>query len=193
MNAIIGFSDLLIEGTYGRLNKNQCNFLRDIQDSAKHLLNLINQILDISKIESGKLKLKIRSIDLKKTVNQIIGALKPLYQKKNLIFEVLGLKNKTLNADPIRFREILLNLLSNAIKFTMDGKVTLKIDEKYLYVNKEKNRVEISINILEKNLQNILKHGFECYIVEEYPTADELEVERIKLPLLYKMQHVYNE
>ncbi|MFX1311361.1 MAG: PAS domain-containing sensor histidine kinase [Promethearchaeota archaeon] len=130
MNSIIGFSDLLIEGTYGPLNENQKNFLRDIQDSANHLLSLINQILDISKIESGKLKLKIRSIDLKKIVNQIRGALKPIYQKKNLIIQVIGLKNRALNADPIRFREILYNLLSNAIKYTLEGNIILKITEK---------------------------------------------------------------
>ncbi|MFX1503082.1 MAG: PAS domain-containing sensor histidine kinase, partial [Promethearchaeota archaeon] len=122
MNAIIGFSDLLIEGDFGELNDNQREFLHDIKGSANHLLSIINHILDISKIESGKLNLKIKKIKLDTIIKQVNGTLKNLFDKKNLTFEVIGLKNnKFINVDPIRFKEILFNLLSNAIKFSLKG------------------------------------------------------------------------
>ncbi|MFW9990378.1 MAG: PAS domain S-box protein, partial [Candidatus Odinarchaeota archaeon] len=130
MNAILGFSDLLIEGDFGELNDNQKDFLHDIKSSANHLLSIINHILDISKIESGNLNLKIKKLQLDTIIKQISGTLKNLFVNKNLTFEVIGLKkNKFINADPIRFKEILFNLLSNAIKFTLKGIITLKISE----------------------------------------------------------------
>ena len=128
MNSILGFSDLLIEDEFKSLNETQKSYIYDIKDSANHLLEIINQILDISKIESGKLKLSIEQIDLENTIQKMTGELSPLYKKKNLVFKVLGLeKNKFLNADPIRFREILYNLLSNAFKYTLEGIVVLMI------------------------------------------------------------------
>ena len=130
MNSIIGFSDLLIEGSFGQLNKAQEDFICDINGSANHLLSMINHVLDISKIESGKLEMKIKKIQLNTFIKQVKGTLKSLYDKKNLTFELIGLKeNKFLNVDSIRFREILFNLLSNAIKFTLKGTITLKISE----------------------------------------------------------------
>ncbi|MFX1364394.1 MAG: PAS domain-containing sensor histidine kinase [Promethearchaeota archaeon] len=130
MNAIIGFSDLLMEGDFGQLNENQKDFLYDIKGSANHLLNIINHILDISKIESGNLNLKIKKIQLDIVIKQVKGTLKTLFDNKNLTFKVIGLKkNKVINVDPIRFKEILFNLLSNAIKFTLKGIITLKISE----------------------------------------------------------------
>ncbi len=130
MNSIIGFSDLLSEGSFGHINEIQEGFIQDIRGSANHLLSIINHILDISKIEAGKLNLKIRKIQLSTIIKQVIGIIKPLLDKKKLGFEVFGLnKNKFLFVDPIRFKEILFNLLSNAIKFTLCGNITLKIME----------------------------------------------------------------
>ncbi len=134
LNAIIGFAELLVEGFYGQLNEEQKEFIIDIKSSAEHQFEMIKHILDISKIESGQITLNVQQFSLNAMLEQLKSSLRPLYSKKGLKFKVKGLDTeKYINADPIRFREILLNLLSNAIKFTMDGKVTLKVDEKYNY------------------------------------------------------------
>ena len=132
LNAIIGFADLLLEGVYGELNKEQNEFVTDIKDSAEHQFDMIKHILNISKIESGQLNLNIQKFSLNSMVEQIKSNLKPLYSRKNLEMEVKGLDDeKFIYADPIRFKEILINLLSNAIKFTIDGKITLVIKGDY--------------------------------------------------------------
>lgn len=132
LNSIIGFSDLLLEKVYGTLNAMQIDFLEDIRNSADHLLEMINHILDISKIEAGKLILNKESFLLKNLIDQIHGTIKPLYTLKNLKFELIGLNEKMkIYADPIRLKEILLNLLSNAIKFSYSGQITLIVEEKY--------------------------------------------------------------
>lgn len=132
LNAIIGFTDLLLEGVYGELNEEQIDFMNDIKSSAEHQFDMIQRILDISKIESGQVSLNIQKFSLNSTIEQIKSNLKPLYSKKNLKFKVKGLDEEVfIAADPIRFKEILLNLVSNAIKFTIDGKITLLFKEDY--------------------------------------------------------------
>jgi PAS domain S-box-containing protein len=120
LNAIIGFTDLLLDGMYGSLNEEQQDFLHDIKDSAEHQLDMINQILDLTKIESGQLKLNVQQFSLNDMTNQVKSSLRPLFEKKELKFRIVNLESKIfINADPIRFKEILYNLLSNAIKFTI--------------------------------------------------------------------------
>jgi len=131
LNSIIGFSDLLLEQVYGPLNDKQIDFLQDIKFSSEHLLNIINNILDITKIDSGKLKLNFERINISYLIYQIKTSLVPLYSTKNLDFNIEGLSGKiSFYVDPIRFKEILYNLLSNAFKYTLEGSVTLKIIEK---------------------------------------------------------------
>ncbi|QEE16621.1 PAS domain S-box protein [Promethearchaeum syntrophicum] len=130
LNSIIGFTDILIEKFYGDVNEKQDHYLNNVRTSAEHLLNLINDILDISKIEAGKVELKYRDFDLLNLVSQIEIEVKPLYKKKGLNFELVGFEKGTIiNADPIRFKEILLNLLSNAIKYTEKGGIKLDFME----------------------------------------------------------------
>ena len=128
LNSIIGFSDILLEKYYGDLNEKQYHYVNNVRTSADHLLNLINDILDISKIESGKMELNIQDIQLTKIINTVENMLKPEFDKKNLKFEVIGLKDKSIiQADSIRFQEIIFNLLSNAVKYTKEGRIKLDI------------------------------------------------------------------
>jgi PAS domain S-box-containing protein len=130
LNAIIGFTELLLEEVYGPLNTEQREFVNDIKISAEDQFEMIKNILNISKIESGQITMKIQSFSLNSMIEQIFSSLKPLIGNKKLQFRVVGLENeKMLEADPIRFKEILLNLLSNAVKFTIEGIITLKIKE----------------------------------------------------------------
>jgi PAS domain S-box-containing protein len=132
LNAIIGFTDLLLEGAYGDLNEEQEEFISDIKSSADHQLDMINNILDISKIESGQVTLNIQKFSLNSLVNQILSSLKPQFSKKDLEINLKNLNDEIfIYADPIKFREILLNLLSNALKFTMKGKIYLTIQKDF--------------------------------------------------------------
>ena len=132
LNAIIGFADLLLEGVYGQLTEDQREFISDIKSSAEHQFDMIKHILDISKIESGQISLNIQKFSLNNMVEQINSSLKPLINKKEIKVKIKGLEEeKFIFADPIRFKEILLNLLSNSIKFTIEGKITLTVKEKY--------------------------------------------------------------
>ena len=132
LNAIIGFADLLLENIYGQLNEEQKEFITDIKSSAEHQFDMIKHILDISKIESGQITLNIQKFSLNNMGEQIKASLKPLIGKKDIKVKIKGLEEKKfIYADPIRFKEIFLNLLSNAIKFTIEGKITLTVKEKY--------------------------------------------------------------
>jgi len=156
LNAIFGFADILQEQSYGQINDTQSQFLEHILSSAQHLLDLINRILDLSKIEAGQLKLNIKKFSLNNIIVQIKSIIKHLCSKKKLKFQVEGLETeKEISADPIRFKEILFNLLSNAIKYTITGEITLIIQEKEDYwVFKVK---DTGIGIAEKDFYLIFK------------------------------------
>ncbi len=130
LNSIIGFSDILLEKFYGDLNEKQYHYVSNVRTSADHLLDLINDILDISKIEAGKMELDIQNIQLEKLIKKVENTLRTEYERKNLKFEVIGLENNiVVQADSIRLQEIMFNLLSNAVKYTQEGGITLEIIE----------------------------------------------------------------
>ncbi len=156
LNAIIGFSDILIEESYGTLTIDQKDFLNDIKSSAEHLLEMINKILDLSKIEAGELELKLSQINLRMIIDQTLSIIKPIYAKKNIEFELNSVNEDIeIIVDPMRLKEILFNLLSNAIKFTPKGKVSLEFSE-----NKREWTISITdtgIGIEEKDFDIIFK------------------------------------
>ena len=156
LNAIIGFTDLLLEGMYGQLNSEQLGFIKDIGESSKHLLDMISNILDISKIESGKVTLKNDEINLYDIIEQVISTLNPLYNKKCLKIEVKGLKkNQIIFVDRIKFKQIVYNLLSNAIKFTEKGTILFEfLDKKD---NWEFNVKDTGIGIAKEDFEIIFK------------------------------------
>ncbi len=130
LNSIIGFIDLLLEENYGKINNDQLTFLTDIKASSIHLLELINHLLDISKIEAGEIKLNLKKVPLKLLLDQLNSIIKPLIAEKKLYFKMNDFNsNLEINVDPLRFKEILYNLISNAIKFTKKGGIRLNIME----------------------------------------------------------------
>ena len=126
MNAIIGFGELLLND---QLTEKQRDFLISISDSSKHLLHLINDILDYSKIEAGKLDIVIRESDLGRTLDEIDSILRPAAIKKSLYFDILqcGQLPSQIYTDIHRLRQCLVNLVGNAIKFTEKGHVYLNV------------------------------------------------------------------
>jgi signal transduction histidine kinase len=118
MNAIIGFSELLIDQRVGALNEKQLDYLNDIYTSAGHLLRLINDILDIAKIEAGKIELTIDSFSISEAIEEVIKILKPIADKSRVSITCkLSDDINIISLDKNKFRQILYNLLSNAIKF----------------------------------------------------------------------------
>jgi signal transduction histidine kinase/DNA-binding response OmpR family regulator len=121
LNAVLGFSELLADVRYGPLTERQARYVNHIHSSGQHLLRLINDILDLSKIEAGRLQLNIECVAVDAAFRDVCGSLQPLVDKNahQLIQQVSpGL---LVHADATRFRQMLMNLLGNAIKFTPQG------------------------------------------------------------------------
>ena len=128
LNSIIGFSEVLQDGLYGEINEKQDKYLGNIHKSGKHLLELINSILDLSKIEAGKMEFHPEEISFRSTAKEVENVLKPLAIKKgiDLSFSIEEGLDEII-ADRLKLKQILYNLLGNAIKFTPDkGSVMLE-------------------------------------------------------------------
>jgi PAS domain S-box-containing protein len=124
LNAIVGFSDLLSDETPGPLNPKQKRFVTHIKNGSAHLLQLINDILDLSKIEAGLLELRCEDFLVKEALPEVLSTIRPLAMAKNIRVEESIQADPVVNADRIRFKQILYNLLSNAVKFTpKDGRI----------------------------------------------------------------------
>lgn len=121
LNTILGFSELLAEESAGSLNDKQKRFLSHIRRDATHLLELINDILDLSKIEAGRLELHLETFPMAVAAAEILSSVRPLAATKNLAIDSEVDTTVKLHADRVRFKEILYNLFSNAIKFTPAG------------------------------------------------------------------------
>ncbi|MBI4737349.1 MAG: PAS domain S-box protein [candidate division NC10 bacterium] len=122
LNSIIGFSELLLGQGVAPLTEKQVRYLGHIHNSGKHLLQLINDILDISKVEAGKLDLRLEPLPVAQTLEDILVIGRGLATKKGQTIEAdLAPDLPSLQADPVRLKQVLFNLLSNAVKFTPDG------------------------------------------------------------------------
>jgi len=122
LNAIIGFSEALLARFFGELNEKQDDYLKDIYSSGKHLLNLINDVLDLSKVEAGRMELDLSQFDLPSALADAMTLIRERATKHGIalgldVAPALG----TVTGDERKFKQILLNLLSNAVKFTPDG------------------------------------------------------------------------
>lgn len=126
LNSIIGFTGILLQELAGPLNAEQRKQLGMVQGSARHLLALINDVLDLSKIEAGELKVSCEPLELRAAIEKAIATVQPLADKKGLELQVeIAPQIGTLVSDRRRIEQVLLNLLTNAIKFTDQGHVTL--------------------------------------------------------------------
>lgn len=132
LNAVLGYSEILLEDAELDGRGEQIADLQKISAAGKHLLSMVNDILDISKIEAGKMALHIETVDLDKLVNEVEATARPLAAKNTNTFvverdETLG----TVKADATKLRQAVFNLLSNAAKFTQNGQITLSVHRQY--------------------------------------------------------------
>jgi signal transduction histidine kinase/DNA-binding response OmpR family regulator len=126
LNAVLGFSDLLTEERYGPLNDRQKRYLNHIHTGGKHLLTLINDILDLSKIEAGRLQLAIENVRVNSTLAEAIDTMRSLADKKSQTLVQHTAADLSVRADGTRFKQVLMNLIGNAIKFTPEnGRIEL--------------------------------------------------------------------
>jgi signal transduction histidine kinase len=128
LNAIIGLTEMMVTNGARFGTEKAAEPLKRVHRAGQHLLGLINQVLDLSKIEAGKLELNPESVSLAPLIDEVIGTARQLAQqnKNNLVVEAQE-KLGALTVDPMRLRQILLNLLSNACKFTTQGEVKLRV------------------------------------------------------------------
>lgn len=122
LNSILGFSNVLLDKTFGELTETQERYVRNINSSGRYLLDLINNILDIAKIEAGKYDMSYEDFPLESVIGEVLNTMKSIAEKKNLIIETnIEPGVGSIVADRTKIKQILYNLLSNAIKFTPEG------------------------------------------------------------------------
>ncbi len=130
LNSIIGFTGIMRQGLAGPLNEEQHKQMAMVSNSANHLLSLINDVLDLSKIEAGQLQLNIETFELKPSIDKIVKTFSPMLAEKQLELVVkLSVDTQVIESDQRRFEQIMMNLLSNAVKFTEKGKVTIVVSQ----------------------------------------------------------------
>ena len=128
LNAILGYTELILDSIYGEPTEKMRSVLERLQANGKHLLNLINDVLDLSKIEAGQLTLDLGSYSLQRVVDTVVTAVEPLASGKGLALTAEVTKDlPTGHGDGRRLSQVLLNLVGNAIKFTDEGRVTINV------------------------------------------------------------------
>jgi signal transduction histidine kinase/CheY-like chemotaxis protein len=157
LNAILGFSELLIDSHDGQFpDETKKRFLEQIHSSGKHLLGLINDILDLSKIEAGQMELRLQMVSVAEVVAQVASTVEPLAAKKQIHLEFEAAGAGQILADEGKLKQMILNLVSNAIKFTADGGTVTITAERVA------DRLEIvvsdnGIGIAEQDLERLFK------------------------------------
>jgi signal transduction histidine kinase len=122
LNAVIGFSEVLRERMFGELNEKQSEYVNDIHSSAEHLLSLINDILDLSKVEAGSMELELTTFNVATVIDYALTLIRERAARHGITLEHTdALDLPDISADERKFKQILLNLLSNAVKFTPKG------------------------------------------------------------------------
>ena len=132
LNSIIGFSGIMLDGLAGEMTEEQRRQLEMINRSGRHQLDLINDILDLSRIEAGKVEMQIDRVDVAELAREVLQAVAPAAEHKGLAVSLAlpdhGDSCGTIVSDPVKVRQVILNLLSNAVKFTEEGQVSLHVE-----------------------------------------------------------------
>jgi len=122
LNAILGFSEVLAQGMFGAINEKQAEYLHDILESGRHLLSLINDILDLSKIEAGRMELELAEFDLPDAIQNALTLVRERALRRSIALQhAVDPQLAGIRADERKVKQVLLNLLSNAVKFTPEG------------------------------------------------------------------------
>ena len=170
LHTIMGFSELLGEEGEGSLNAKQKRYLQHIREDSQHLLGLINDVLDLSKIEAGAMSLRIEHISLADAVSDAVNAIRPNAAMKSLVLESHDIFKGLVAVDPMRLKEVFYNLLGNAMKFTPEGgKITVQSEEdgRFVRVTVADTGIGISTGQLEHVFEKFYQVGFATSGVRE--------------------------
>ncbi len=187
LNSINGFSEILYDETFGALNEKQKKYVEYVLTSGKHLLLLINQILDMSKVEAGKMKLALSNLPMKSLLNEISLLVADMVSRKKLQMSLeIAQDLPDIQADELKVKEILYNLLSNAVKFTPEGG---KIG---MWAKRAGSEIEIEVwdtgvGIAEENMGKI----FEGFFRVDTPYSRVTEGTGLGLPLSKKLVELH--
>lgn len=187
LNSVIGFSGILLQQLPGPLNEEQIRQLKMIQLSGRHLLSLINDILDISKIEAGEIKPDIGSFDVNHVVKTVIDQFMPAIREKSLSVTYTNkLANGTIESDKKRVTQVLINLVNNAVKFTQKGfvRITCCRDDGNLYIDVS----DSGIGIKEEDLPNL----FTPFLQLENNLTRNFEGSGLGLSISHKLVEMLN-
>jgi two-component system CheB/CheR fusion protein len=187
LNSINGFSEILYDETFGSLNEKQKKYVEYVLTSGKHLLLLINQILDMSKVEAGKMKLTLSNLPMKSLLNDISLLVADMVSKKKIeMLLEIAQDLPDIEGDELKVKEVLYNLLSNAVKFTPEGgKIGMK-------AKKIDSRIEIEVwdtgaGIAAENMEKI----FEGFFRVDTPYSRVTEGTGLGLPLSKKLVELH--
>jgi signal transduction histidine kinase len=185
LNAIIGFSEVLKEQMFGELNERQLAYVNDVLEAGRHLLSLINDVLDLAKIEAGKLELELTQVDISRLLESAVSINSERANRGSIKLALTTEREDiTVTADERRVRQVVFNLLSNALKFTpADGRVDLS-------ARLRDSQVEIAVTdtgpgIPTEELETI----FEEY--EQTETGKQAEGTGLGLPLSRKLVELH--
>ena len=183
LNAIIGYSEMLMEDASDEGLEDFVEDLDKIHSSGTHLLTLINDLLDISKIEAGKMELHLEDFNLKDLVSLIEATTKPLLEKNSNKFVVKIDKSiETMKSDETKLKQVLLNMISNSSKFTKEGTVSLEISAE------SKNRVKFELSDTGIGMtEDQLKNVFEEFTQAETSTSKDYGGTGLGLPICKKI------
>ncbi len=162
LHTIIGFAELVAEELEGPLNDKQKRFIGHIYKDSLHLLELINDVLDISRIEAGRLELRLSTFDMTAAIDEVMATIRPQALAKSLHLDEVVEPGVHLRADRVRFKEILYNLLSNAVKFTPgNGRVSVRatVSEGFAYISVADTGVGIPAGELESIFDKFYQVG----------------------------------
>jgi two-component system cell cycle sensor histidine kinase PleC len=187
LNSINGFSEVLYDETFGPLNEKQKKYVNNVLTSGKHLLLLINQILDMAKVEAGKMKLALSSLPMKNLLNEISLLVEDMVGKKKLEMSLeIAEDLPSIQADELKVKEVIYNLLSNAVKYTPEnGKIGMR-------AKKTDSEIEIvvwdtGVGIASENMEKI----FEGFFRVDTPYSRVTEGTGLGLPLSKKLVELH--
>ncbi len=187
LNSINGFSEVLFDETFGPLNDKQKKYVGNVLSSGKHLLLLINQILDMAKVEAGKMKLERSRLPMKTILDEISMLVADMASKKKIEMEIVIAEDlPDIEADELKVKEIIYNLLSNAVKFTPEGgKVGIR-------ASRVDSGIEVlvwdtGVGIAKENMERI----FEGFFRVDTPYSRLTEGTGLGLPLARKMVELH--
>jgi signal transduction histidine kinase len=157
LTSILGFTEILMSGYSGNINEKQYEQLNTVYRSGEYLLNLINKVLDISKIEAGKFEVNPEEFNINEIINDVVQTLSTVFTQKNIILKMDLISNIIIYSDKERYKQILFNLVGNALKFThKNGEILIKTR----IMNKSKVDVHIidnGIGISKEDMHKLFK------------------------------------